>query len=124
MFKFRSLVALLVACAALVGAPQASADPVNINTADAATLASELVGIGATRAAAIVAHRTQNGPFRSVEELTLVKGIGPRVLEQNRGNLSVGPARPTARPATAAGSRNVPAPAARPAPPRPAAPAR
>jgi competence protein ComEA len=124
MSKFRSLFALLIASAALFGGPQAGAEPVNINTADATTLASELVGIGATRAAAIVAHRTQNGPFRSVEELTLVKGIGPRVLEQNRGNLSVGPVRPAARPANAAGSRNVTAPAARPAPPRPAAPAR
>lgn len=118
MSKIRSLFALLVACAALFSAPQASADPVNINTADAATLARELVGVGATRAAAIVAHRTQNGPFRSVEELTLVKGIGPRVIEQNRGNLSVGPARPAARPATSTGNRGAPAPAPRPASPQ------
>lgn len=111
MTYLRSLFLLLVACATLGVAPRAFAEPVNINTADAATLARELVGIGTTRAAAIVAHRTQNGPFRSVEELTLVKGIGPRVIEQNRSNLSVGPVRPAARP----GARPPARPDARPA---------
>jgi competence protein ComEA len=122
MTYLHSLFLLLAGCAALIGAPTASADPVNINTADAATLARELSGVGATRAAAIVAHRTQNGPFRSVEELTLVKGIGPRVIEQNRGNLVVGPARPAARAPAAVAPRKVPA--AQPGVPRPTAPGR
>jgi competence protein ComEA len=67
----------------------AAAEPVNLNTADAATLARELKGIGETRARAIVEHRAQHGPFRSVDELALVKGIGPKVIEQNRANLRV-----------------------------------
>jgi competence protein ComEA len=123
MNQLRSLFLLLAGCAALIGAPRAAADPVNINTADAATLARELVGVGETRAAAIVAHRTQNGPFRSVEELTLVKGIGPRVIEQNRGNLVVGPARPAARAPAPGAARGTPAtaPAAKPPAARPAA---
>ena len=65
----------------------ASAGPVNVNTADAATLARELDGIGAAKAEAIVEYRQQNGPFRSAEDLLKVQGIGERVLEQNRDNI-------------------------------------
>ncbi len=95
--SFRPLLLALAGAAALAGMPQALAQTtprvVNINTADAATLARELVGVGDSRAAAIVAYRNQNGPFRSVEELTLVKGIGPRVIEQNRAILRAEPPR-------------------------------
>ena len=60
------------------------AGPVDLNTADAATLARELKGIGPARAEAIVAWREANGPFKSAEDLVLVQGIGARVLEDNR----------------------------------------
>lgn len=63
--------------------------PVNLNTADVATLQAELVGIGQVKAQAIVDHRTSNGPFASVDELLEVKGIGPATLEKNRARLSV-----------------------------------
>lgn len=62
---------------------------VNLNTADAATLQSELVGIGATKAQAIVAYREEHGNFASVDELLEVKGIGEATLEKNRDRLSV-----------------------------------
>lgn len=62
---------------------------VNLNTADAATLQSELVGIGATKAQAIVAYREEHGNFASVDELLEVKGIGEATLEKNRDKLSV-----------------------------------
>ncbi|MDX5371142.1 MAG: helix-hairpin-helix domain-containing protein [Pseudomonadaceae bacterium] len=62
---------------------------VNLNTADAATLEEGLLGIGPTKAQAIVEHRNSNGPFASVDELLEVKGIGPATLEKNRGRLSV-----------------------------------
>jgi competence protein ComEA len=65
--------------------------PVDINTADAATLARELKGIGPARAEAIIAWRDANGPFRSPEDLMLVQGIGERVLEDNRALLIVSP---------------------------------
>ncbi|MFU8821332.1 MAG: ComEA family DNA-binding protein [Gammaproteobacteria bacterium] len=65
------------------------AGTVDINTADAATLAKELKGIGPSRAEAIVAWREANGPFESPEDITLVQGIGERVLEDNRAVLSV-----------------------------------
>lgn len=97
MNRLRYLFITLLGAGALLGVPQALAQNaprvVNINTADAATLARELTGIGEARAAAIVAYRNQNGPFRSIEELTLVKGIGPRVIEQNRSILRAEPLR-------------------------------
>lgn len=84
MRKLRSLLALTLA------SPFAAwAGPVNINTADAATLAKELKGIGLARAQAIVAYREQHGPFKSADELTLVKGIGQKVVDENRANIRV-----------------------------------
>lgn len=94
---------------ALLLAPLAAvADPVNINSADAATLARELKGIGVTRAEAIVAYRQKNGPFRSADELGLVKGIGPKVIEQNRTLIRVDAARKTAPAAVASGKPQPP----------------
>ena len=63
------------------------AGPVNLNSADATTLAKELDGIGPAKAQAIVEYRQKNGPFRSPEDLLQVEGLGPRVLEQNKGNI-------------------------------------
>jgi len=65
------------------------AGPVDINTADAATIAKELQGIGLSRAQAIVAYREKNGAFRSADELRKIKGIGAKVLERNRANIKV-----------------------------------
>ena len=62
----------------------ASAGPVNVNTADATTLARELHGIGPAKAQAIVAHRDKHGPFRSVDDLARVRGIGRKTVERNR----------------------------------------
>ena len=70
-----------------VGAPV----QVNINTASVDELA-ELPGIGPSLAARIVEYRETHGPFRTLEELLNVKGIGPVKLEQIRPYLTVGPA--------------------------------
>jgi len=59
-------------------------DQVNINTADAETLALALDGVGMTRAMDIIAYREQNGDFETVEQLQEVSGIGPATLERNR----------------------------------------
>lgn len=67
----------------------AQVSTVNLNTADAATLQRELLGIGATKAQAIVAYREEHGNFASVDELLEVKGIGEATLEKNRDKLSV-----------------------------------
>ena len=61
-----------------------AATPVNVNKADAATIASSLDGIGQSRAQAIVAWRDAHGPFKSADDLAQVKGIGQATLERNR----------------------------------------
>ena len=48
----------------------------------------ERFSIGPAKAEAIVAYREANGPFSSVEDLVLVKGIGGATLEKNRGKLT------------------------------------
>jgi competence protein ComEA len=62
---------------------------VNINTADAQTLAANLKGVGEARAMEIVRYREAYGPFASAEELTEVKGIGPSTLEMNRDTITL-----------------------------------
>jgi competence ComEA-like helix-hairpin-helix protein len=57
---------------------------VNINRADATTLAASLNGIGPKKAEAIVVYREQHGSFKQIEDLALVKGIGPKTIEKNR----------------------------------------
>ena len=61
---------------------------VNINTADATTLSSSLLGIGESKAVEIVEYRKQHGPFSSVDDLLQVKGIGSNTLEKNRVSLT------------------------------------
>ncbi len=65
------------------------AGPVDINKADAATIAKELQGIGLSRAQAIVEYRDKNGAFKSADELRKVKGIGAKTIEQNRANIRI-----------------------------------
>jgi len=65
------------------------AGPVDINKADAATIAKELNGIGLSKAQAIVAWREKNGSFKSVDDLRKIKGIGAKTLEKNRSNIRV-----------------------------------
>ncbi|MEP7245719.1 MAG: helix-hairpin-helix domain-containing protein [Gammaproteobacteria bacterium] len=61
--------------------------PVDINTADARTLAKELNGVGPARAEAIVAYRNEHGPFKSVDDLRLVKNMPQKIIEANRESL-------------------------------------
>lgn len=63
--------------------------PVNINTADAETLAA-LPGIGQVLAKRILAYRQQNGSFRVVEEITNVEGIGEKKAEAILELITVG----------------------------------
>jgi competence protein ComEA len=70
-------------------APPPVVATVNINTADAATLASSLKGVGPAKAEEIVRYREAYGPFKSVDELTDVKGIGNSTLEGNRAIITL-----------------------------------
>ena len=73
-----------------------AATPVNINTADAQTLADSLDGIGMAKAQAIVAQREAHGPYKSLEELAQVKGISDALIERNRDALRLAEAAPAA----------------------------
>lgn len=61
---------------------------VNINTATREELVT-LKGIGEQRAQDIIDYRTKNGPFKSVDDLEKVPGIGPGIMKQIRSNVTV-----------------------------------
>ncbi len=88
--KFLTIAAAL----AVLAIPGLSlAGQVNVNTADAETISAELNGIGLAKARAIVEYRKKHGPFRSVDDLSLVKGIGERTVERNRRDIQVADAK-------------------------------
>lgn len=72
-----------------VAVQTAAVTPVNINSADAQTIADRLNGVGLKKAQAIVTYREQHGPFKAAEELVNVAGIGTATLEKNRSAISV-----------------------------------
>ncbi len=82
----RMFIALLL----LLSAAAVFALQVDVNKADAEALADNLLGIGSSKANAIVAHRTKYGPFRTTDDLMQVKGVGEKTIELNRGNILFG----------------------------------
>ena len=72
--------------------PAAPAGPVNINTASVAEL-DALPGIGAKTAALIIEYRQKNGPFKKVEELMNVRGIGEKNFLKLKAQLTVAAAK-------------------------------
>ena len=79
---------LIVLCFLLLSS-YISAAPVNINQANADTIAKSLNGIGPGKAAAIVQFRNDNGPFKTIDELKYVKGIGKKTLEKIRVDVNI-----------------------------------
>ena len=98
---FAFLLAGTLAFAAAAPAITLAADPVkpkvitaanaqvNINTADAQTMADLLVGVGLSKAKAIVKYREEHGRFSSVDQLKEVKGIGQSLINSNKERLAV-----------------------------------
>lgn len=66
---------------------------VDLNTATAEELAAALKGVGLSKAKAIVRYRTEIGPFRDVQELEEVKGIGPRTVARNKSRITLSKAK-------------------------------
>jgi len=62
---------------------------IDINSADAQTIAKGLVGVGMVRAKEIVAYRDMFGNFQSLDELTAVTGVGAATVDKNRHLLLV-----------------------------------
>jgi competence protein ComEA len=81
----------------LVSANPASA-MVNINTATKEELTS-IKGVGAERAQSIVDYRTKNGPFKSVDDLEKVPGVGPGLMKRIRSQISTGSSSANEKPA-------------------------
>jgi len=73
-------------------AKPASTSTVNLNTATTADLEA-LPGIGAKTAARIVEYRQKNGPFKKVEELMNVRGVGEKNFLKLKPQITVGPAK-------------------------------
>lgn len=89
--RITTLMAVIAIALPLLSAFAAAKAPVegviNINTAPAEEL-MKLPGIGKSKAEAIVVYR-QAHPFKSVEELTEVKGIGPKMLQKLQAHVTV-----------------------------------
>lgn len=86
----KSLKSAIAAVALLACGAVFATETVDINTADAQALAEAINGVGLKRAEAIVEYREQNGPFKSVNELVEVRGVGEKSLEKSRDRLTVG----------------------------------
>ena len=65
-----------------------SVEPINLNTATAAQIAT-LPGIGPKTADLVVQYRTKNGPFKKIEELMNVRGIGEKSFLKIKDRLTV-----------------------------------
>ncbi len=72
----------------------AIASPVNINTADAKTIGEALSGIGPKKAEAIVKYREEKGPFKTVDELVNIEGIGEKTIEKIKADVLLNDAVP------------------------------
>ena len=99
VFSMFAIASLLAAAPSLVSAQQkaatqpaavqrASTAVVNINSASAAEF-DALPGIGAKTAARIVEYRQKNGPFKKIEELMNVRGVGEKNFLKLKPQISV-----------------------------------
>jgi competence protein ComEA len=92
MTATKRMMVLFVALAMVMvfSAPSWAGDSgkINLNKATTAEL-SQLKGIGMKYAERIVEFRDKNGPFKKVEDLLKVQGIGPKTLEKNKDRITV-----------------------------------
>ena len=89
MNLLRKLAAIAAAIVLTTQLAFAAPQTVNVNSADAETLAAVLDGVGISRARAIVEYRETHGRFLDLYDLANVKGIGDRTIELNEGRIRV-----------------------------------
>lgn len=95
---FPKMFAVAVLFLSICFKPAFAAQAVDINTADAATIAENLNGIGESKARAIVAYRAEHGNFLKEQDLIKVKGIGAKLIERNRDLILFGKNAKAAKP--------------------------
>lgn len=66
-----------------------AAERLDINRASADQIAAVMTGVGEKKAQAIIEYRTQHGPFKSVDQLVEVKGLGTTLVDRNRALIQV-----------------------------------
>ncbi len=82
------LTLILLFSASVMSAP-AQAGKVNINTASAETISSNMSGIGDSKAKAIVDYRKTHGKFKTIQDLENVDGIGMKTVEKNKAKITL-----------------------------------
>ena len=86
----KTLIGIALVCS-LFGASVSlmAGEPVNINTDSAEVLSAGLQGVGLAKAYRIVEYRQAFGPFETIDELAEVKGIGEKIIDQNRSQITL-----------------------------------
>ncbi len=103
-FRKFSILLFLLSMMILPITHAADLQKVDINTANAQTLARVLKGIGPKKAAAIVVFRKKNGPFKAISDLDKVRGIGKKIIEKNKGKIIL--SKPKVSKKSSKGTRN------------------
>ena len=83
------LLSLICSWAATAGKKKPPARPVNLNTANSEEL-QQVPGIGPATADKILKMRKAYGPFKSVDDLLAIRGLGQKRLDKMRKYLTVG----------------------------------
>jgi comEA protein len=115
----RILLLLAAFCTLAVSLPakkKPPAAPINLNTATSEEL-QQVPGIGPVTAEKILQMRKSYGAFKSVDDLSAIRGIGPKRLEKMRKYLTVGKATSATKPAGVPKPATPPKPSAVPADP-------
>ncbi|MFT3271068.1 helix-hairpin-helix domain-containing protein [Klebsiella pneumoniae] len=74
---------------AVPGESDNGATKVSINRASAEQLAQALNGVGLKKAQAIVSYREEYGPFKTLDDLKQVPGMGSALVERNLAHLTL-----------------------------------
>jgi len=93
------LLGLIFSGSALAGKKKPPEKPVNINTANSEQL-QQVPGIGPATADKILKMRKSYGPFKSVDDLLAIRGLGQKRLDKMRKYLTVGRPKPKTDPTT------------------------